>query len=268
MIIAAKGFYEAFWLCSISRYSLGWSVFMGKLKDIVAEEASLRHRIENNAKRVKLAGLGLIYKVDSEREKWYRQVLDAADADLGQGGIINRINVLSKGTLNLVREESQRIFDELVEAGELAAASRNHTNRPAAGGQGQPAAAVNDDFVASAADKKPKVAAVTQIKPKVTTRAQMQADSVVSDVGQVNEAFDLAQQRIKTLKSAPNQGSLQRLYALYKQATEGDVKGRRPALTKVIERAKYDARHALKGMDSGQAKQAYVNLVNELMGGS
>ncbi|KPA76152.1 hypothetical protein ABB37_07918 [Leptomonas pyrrhocoris] len=47
-------------------------------------------------------------------------------------------------------------------------------------------------------------------------------------------------------------------YSLYKQATEGDVKGTRPWAVKVEARAKWDAWSARKGMKPAEAKAAYV----------
>lgn len=51
------------------------------------------------------------------------------------------------------------------------------------------------------------------------------------------------------------------LYALFKQATEGNVLGSRPSLLNLVERKKFDARFKLKGLDSQEAMQQYVTLV-------
>jgi diazepam-binding inhibitor (GABA receptor modulator, acyl-CoA-binding protein) len=55
-----------------------------------------------------------------------------------------------------------------------------------------------------------------------------------------------------------------RLYALYKQATIGDVDGRRPGFTNPVARAKYDSWASVSGMSGAAAKQAYVQLAAEL----
>ena len=47
-------------------------------------------------------------------------------------------------------------------------------------------------------------------------------------------------------------------YALYKQATEGDVKGKKPGLTNFVGRAKYSAWEAVKGLSADQAMQSYI----------
>jgi diazepam-binding inhibitor (GABA receptor modulating acyl-CoA-binding protein) len=58
-----------------------------------------------------------------------------------------------------------------------------------------------------------------------------------------------------------------RLYALYKQATAGDVQGRRPGFTDPVGRAKHDAWSTMAGTDAHDAKRAYVELVGRLTGG-
>lgn len=52
-------------------------------------------------------------------------------------------------------------------------------------------------------------------------------------------------------------------YALFKQATEGDVKGKKPGLTDFVGRAKYSAWEGLKGMSSDQAMETYIGKLNE-----
>ena len=58
-----------------------------------------------------------------------------------------------------------------------------------------------------------------------------------------------------------------KLYALYKQATDGDVDGRRPGFTDLVGRAKYDAWAAIKGTAKDDAMQQYVDLVEGLQAG-
>ena len=55
-----------------------------------------------------------------------------------------------------------------------------------------------------------------------------------------------------------------RLYALYKQASSGDVASERPDFTDLVGRAKWDAWKALEGRSGGQAMQEYVELVESL----
>ena len=51
------------------------------------------------------------------------------------------------------------------------------------------------------------------------------------------------------------------LYALYKQATEGDVSGKAPSRLNMVARTKYMGREKLKGMSQTDATQAYIDLV-------
>jgi len=53
-------------------------------------------------------------------------------------------------------------------------------------------------------------------------------------------------------------------YALYKQATEGDVSGKRPGMMDFIGRAKYDAWEKLKGMSGDDAMQQYIDKLDSL----
>lgn len=54
------------------------------------------------------------------------------------------------------------------------------------------------------------------------------------------------------------------MYALYKQATEGDVHGKKPSLMDLVGKAKYKAWADLKGTNSEQAMQQYIDRVEEL----
>ncbi|CCW63945.1 unnamed protein product [Phytomonas sp. EM1] len=73
------------------------------------------------------------------------------------------------------------------------------------------------------------------------------------------------------VRSLPKDGPIQldndtklKFYALYKQATEGDVKGSQPWAVQMEARAKWDAWNAIKGMSSEEAKAAYVSLLIEV----
>jgi diazepam-binding inhibitor (GABA receptor modulator, acyl-CoA-binding protein) len=76
--------------------------------------------------------------------------------------------------------------------------------------------------------------------------------------------FDAAVEDVKTLPTDPGNDAKLRLYALYKQATEGDVEGRRPGFTNPFGRAKYDAWLSVSGMSRDEARTAYVELVRSL----
>ncbi len=76
--------------------------------------------------------------------------------------------------------------------------------------------------------------------------------------------FDTAVARSKTLTRRPDNSTLLRLYALYKQATEGDVQGERPGLTDFVARAKWDAWATCKGLDRTAAMRQYIDFVQSL----
>ena len=76
--------------------------------------------------------------------------------------------------------------------------------------------------------------------------------------------FDIAAAEAKTLPAAPAQDVMLKLYALFKQATAGDVTGSRPGFTNMVGRAKYDAWAAVKGVSSDDAMQQYIDLVESL----
>lgn len=78
------------------------------------------------------------------------------------------------------------------------------------------------------------------------------------------EAFEDAQKRVKTLSSAPSNDELLELYALFKQATAGDVSGSRPGMMDFKGRAKFDAWTKKKGTAKDAAMSAYVAVVDRL----
>ncbi|MFN4104002.1 MAG: acyl-CoA-binding protein [Tepidimonas sp.] len=77
-------------------------------------------------------------------------------------------------------------------------------------------------------------------------------------------AFDAALQRVKSLTQRPDNATLLQLYALYKQATEGDNTTPKPSLTDLVARAKWDAWNKIKGLSRDEAMQRYADLVDSL----
>jgi acyl-CoA-binding protein len=76
--------------------------------------------------------------------------------------------------------------------------------------------------------------------------------------------FEATVLKSKTLSKRPDNGTLLRLYALYKQATEGDIVGKRPGFGDLVGRAKYDAWIEVKGEPKDEAMAQYVALVDSL----
>lgn len=81
----------------------------------------------------------------------------------------------------------------------------------------------------------------------------------------VQADFEQAQKDVETLTTRPGNDDLLALYAYYKQATVGDVEGKRPGMTDLKGRAKYDAWAKLKGTDPEDAKVAYTKKVQQLL---
>lgn len=78
--------------------------------------------------------------------------------------------------------------------------------------------------------------------------------------------FDQAKQDVQGLSERPDNDTLLRLYALYKQGADGDVKGDKPGFFDFVGTAKYEAWAKLKGTGQDEAKQKYIDLVAKLRG--
>ena len=81
------------------------------------------------------------------------------------------------------------------------------------------------------------------------------------------ERFEAAATEAKQLPEKPDNATLLRLYALYKQGSSGDAAGDRPGMMDFVGRAKYDAWAELAGTAPDDAKQQYIELVEELRAG-
>ena len=76
--------------------------------------------------------------------------------------------------------------------------------------------------------------------------------------------FEQATRDIQALPDRPDNDTLLRLYALYKQGSDGDVSGDKPGFFDFVGTAKYEAWSKLKGTAPDDAKQKYVDLVKKL----
>ena len=81
---------------------------------------------------------------------------------------------------------------------------------------------------------------------------------------ELQHQFEAAVSRSKDLTKRPSNEELLLLYALYKQATEGDVSGDRPGGFDFKAIAKYDAWAEIKGKAKTEAMQEYIQLVERL----
>ncbi len=76
--------------------------------------------------------------------------------------------------------------------------------------------------------------------------------------------FEQAVADSKQLAEKPDNMTMLKLYALYKQSSSGDAEGKRPGFSDMVGRAKWDAWDGQKGKSADDAKQEYVDLVESL----
>lgn len=78
--------------------------------------------------------------------------------------------------------------------------------------------------------------------------------------------FEQAAKDVMNLPERPDNDTLLRLYALYKQGAEGDVNGPKPGFFDFVGSAKYAAWEKLKGVKPEDAMKKYLDLVGKLRG--
>jgi len=81
----------------------------------------------------------------------------------------------------------------------------------------------------------------------------------------LKKRFEKAIKRVWRLKEKPDEMTLLKLYALYKQATEGDVKSPRPISRGMAGLAKWRAWRKLRGIAIEEAMERYCTVVDTLM---
>jgi diazepam-binding inhibitor (GABA receptor modulating acyl-CoA-binding protein) len=77
-------------------------------------------------------------------------------------------------------------------------------------------------------------------------------------------AFVQAQADSKNLSERPDNPTLLKIYALYKQGSVGDNAEPKPSYSDIVARAKWDAWTKLKGMTQDDARQQYIDLIDSL----
>ncbi|KAM8901654.1 enoyl-CoA delta isomerase 2 isoform 1-T1 [Lycaon pictus] len=83
-------------------------------------------------------------------------------------------------------------------------------------------------------------------------------------MGASQKDFESAMNQVKLLKKDPGNEVKLKLYALYKQTTEGPCNTPRPGVFDLINKAKWDAWNALGNLPKETARQNYVDLVSDL----
>ena len=84
------------------------------------------------------------------------------------------------------------------------------------------------------------------------------------DMSRVDDDFSDACQKVEELYTRLNNSTIRKIYAYYKQATVGDVTGKRPSVLRLRERIKFESWSSISGMSKEDAKIAYIDLVNNL----
>lgn len=83
---------------------------------------------------------------------------------------------------------------------------------------------------------------------------------------EINSRFEQASVAAKSLPERPDNDTMLKLYALYKQGSSGDVSGNKPGMFDFVGLAKYEAWKRLKGLSQDDAKNQYIELVSKLGG--
>lgn len=89
----------------------------------------------------------------------------------------------------------------------------------------------------------------------------------MAELDDLQARFEAASAASKTLPSRPDNDTMLKLYALYKQATSGDVTGKAPGMMDPVGRAKHAAWSKYAGTSSDDAKAEYADLVEKLSQG-
>jgi diazepam-binding inhibitor (GABA receptor modulating acyl-CoA-binding protein) len=76
--------------------------------------------------------------------------------------------------------------------------------------------------------------------------------------------FEAAAANSKNLSERPDNNTMLKIYALYKQGSVGDNVDKKPGFGDMVGRAKWDAWNGLKGTTSAEAMQQYIDLIESL----
>lgn len=76
--------------------------------------------------------------------------------------------------------------------------------------------------------------------------------------------FEAAVANSKNLTERPDNATLLKIYALYKQASAGDNLDKKPGFSDMVGRAKWEAWNGCKGTSSQDAMRQYIELIESL----
>lgn len=92
-------------------------------------------------------------------------------------------------------------------------------------------------------------------------KIETETESLMSDL---KASFDKAMLDSKNLSERPDNATLLKIYALYKQSSTGDNADKKPGFSDMVARAKWDAWNSLKGISQEYAMQQYIDLIDSL----
>jgi len=80
----------------------------------------------------------------------------------------------------------------------------------------------------------------------------------------LKKQFEAAAANSKNLTERPDNATLLKIYALYKQGSVGDNTDKKPGFGDMVGRAKWDAWNGCKGTSQDAAMQQYIDLIKSL----
>ena len=80
----------------------------------------------------------------------------------------------------------------------------------------------------------------------------------------LKKQFETAAANSKNLSERPDNATMLKIYALYKQGSNGDNSDKKPGFSDMVGRAKWDAWNSLKGTSKEDAMQQYIDLIASL----
>ena len=83
-------------------------------------------------------------------------------------------------------------------------------------------------------------------------------------MSKLSDQFNEAVAASKNLSERPDNATMLKLYALFKQGSVGDVVDKKPGFTDPVGRAKWDAWNGLKGTSTDDAMKQYVAQIKSL----
>ena len=80
----------------------------------------------------------------------------------------------------------------------------------------------------------------------------------------LKKQFETAAANSKNLSERPDNATMLKIYALYKQGSIGDNTDKKPGFGDMVGRAKWDAWNGCKGTSTDDAMQQYIDLIDSL----